>query len=88
MANSDRPLYPNQSIHNGYSFASVTPDDNADLPTLQAALYVGTSGDVTVVDGEGNEVTFQNVRDGSWMPIRVNRVKATGTNATGIVAVY
>lgn len=84
----NRPLFPNQAIHNGYRFAEVTPSDSTDLTTTGAALYVGNGGDVVVVSLEGNEVTFENVRDGSWMPIQVARVKSTGTTATGIVAVY
>lgn len=81
-----QPMSSNQAIHNGYDFASVTPSDVTDLNG--AALYIGTGGDVAVESENGNQVTFQNVDDGSWMPIRVNKVLATGTTATGIVAIY
>jgi hypothetical protein len=50
-------------------------------------LYIGTSGDVTVTTVGGNDVTFANVPVGV-LPIRVKRVWATGTSATGIIAIW
>ncbi|MES2462069.1 MAG: hypothetical protein V4671_15905 [Armatimonadota bacterium] len=71
------------------SFAAVTPDDDTDLPTAPCnGLWVGSDGDVAVVDRDGNEATFANVPGGSILPVRAVRVLATGTTATGIVAGY
>jgi len=57
-----------------------------------SALYVGGGGDVSVimknVEGViGNTVRFSNVPDGSFLPVIVDYVAATGTTATSIVAI-
>lgn len=75
----------NQAINNGYDFAAVTKSDVTDLQG--AALYIGTGGDLVVESENGNEVTFANVPDGSFMPVRVSKVKAA-TTASDIVAIY
>ena len=66
--------------------AALSPDDNADLAQVTRALWVGTSGDVSVVLKSGDAVTFKNAT--GWMPMRVARLMATGTSATGIVGVW
>ena len=66
----------------GDAFA-VTPSDATHLHAN--ALFVGTSGDVTVVTEAGTTVTFKNVPTGSILPVRVSQVKSTGTTASDIV---
>ena len=66
--------------------AAVSPSDAADLDHLSRALFIGGEGDVAVVTKGGEEVTFVAAR--GWLPGRIARVKATGTTATGIVAVW
>lgn len=68
--------------------AAVTPNDSADLATRSRAIYVGTGGDVAVVMAGGEAVTFAGILGGSLLPVRVDRVKATGTTASNIVAVW
>jgi hypothetical protein len=54
-------------------------------------LYVGdVSGgtDVKVTMESGNEATFKGVTAGSFLPVLVTRVHATGTTATQILALY
>lgn len=66
---------------------AVTPNDSLDLPAAPCrALYIGASGNVSVVIG-GNTVTFAGVPSGV-LPIRASRVRSTGTTATNIVALY
>lgn len=69
---------------------AVTPDDNSDLGNVTRAIYVGdVSGgtDLTVVMfGDGVTVQFTGLVAGTIIPIRVSRVKATGTTVSGIVA--
>ena len=65
---------------------AVTPNDSANLAQFPAALYVGGTGDVTVDMANGGTVTFTNVPDGTFLPILVKRVYATGTAATDIIA--
>lgn len=72
-----------------WTAAAVTPAD-ADLPTLPTkGLYVGGAGNVAVVmAGGGAAVTFSGVSAGTVLAIRVDRVNATNTTATAIVALY
>lgn len=51
-----------------------------------AVLYVGGTGNVAVETVGGDQVTFVGVVAGSWMPVKVNKVLATGTDATDILA--
>ena len=63
----------------GFNAAPVTPDDGTDLPISSRALYIGTSGDVTVTMVGGGTVTLKAVPVGV-LPLRVARVLATGTS--------
>ena len=66
---------------------AVTPSDATEIPVTRA-LYVGTAGNITVqmADGQDN-VLFPNVPVGV-ISIQVQKVYATGTGASGIVALY
>jgi hypothetical protein len=75
----------NNEITSATRFIAVTPDNDTVLPAWVRCLYVGTSGNVTVV-GEQDEVTFSNVPNGTLLPVQVNKVKSTGTTASDIVA--
>lgn len=66
---------------------NTTPDDNADLTYVSRALNVATSGDVRVTT-LGGDVATVHIAAGGAFPIRVTRVWATGTTATGILVMY
>jgi hypothetical protein len=66
---------------------AVTPDDDTDLTTAADALYIGTTGDLSVITIGGDTVTFANVPAGMVLPVSVLRVKATNTTASDIVAI-
>jgi len=74
--------------------ASVTPSNTADIPSVTGGenngcvLYVGGAGTVKVLTVGGDEVTFTGVQAGTFMPVQVVRVYATGTSATSIVALW
>jgi hypothetical protein len=65
----------------------VSPSDSADLPFMPRALYVGTAGTLSVllIDG-ATTVNLGAVAAGTLLPLRVNRVRSTGTGASNIVA--
>ena len=69
----------------GYGLA-VTPSDSTVLPFCRA-LYIGGGGNLTVRD-INDTVLYSNVQAGSILPIQVDQVRATGTTATNIVALY
>ena len=68
--------------------AAVTPSDSAALPVASKRLWVGGAGNVTVVTVGGSTVTYTGVPAGTYLQVRANQVKATGTTATNIVAEY
>lgn len=68
---------------------AVTPSDTVALVAPSRWLYVGVSGDVTVdMATTGATILFKAVPAGELLPISVIRVRATGTTATQIVALY
>lgn len=71
-----------------YSHAvAVTPSDSAALASPARALFVGGAGTLTI-DTTGGEtsVLFSSVPAGATIILGVTKVHATGTTATGIVA--
>lgn len=68
------------------AFEPVVPSDttNLDLPAI--GLNVATAGNVRIRDLRDEDVTIYCVA--GWNPAPCKRVWATGTTATGIVAVY
>ena len=64
---------------------TITPNDAADIGFVTRGLWVGGAGNISVVMMDGQTVTLNNVAAGTLLSVRVNRVRATGTTATGIV---
>lgn len=62
----------------------ITPDDGADLGVAVRALNVAAAGAVRVTTVD-DTVASVFVAAGTAFPVRVKRVWATGTTATGIV---
>lgn len=73
-----------------WTAAAVSPNDGADLPRVATrALYIGGGdGTLSVVMSGGGTVAFAGLATGQIYPFRVDRVNATGTGATNIVALY
>lgn len=67
-------------------FVAVTPHDTSEIPQTRY-LYVGGSGDLVCQNRAGTNITFTALPIG-WHPIRTKLVRATGTTATDIVALY
>jgi hypothetical protein len=65
---------------------AVVPTDGLDIPICRA-LYVGTTGNISVRMADGQSVVFTAVAVGIF-PIQVDRVNATNTTASNIVAMY
>ena len=72
----------------GVDAVAVTPNDGADLAVVPARfLLISVAGALKVTMASGNQVTIPNVPVGQ-LNLQVTRVWATGTAATGIIAVY
>lgn len=62
----------------------ITPDDGADLASVTRGLMVSAAGDVAVTFRDGSTVTLPGLSPGVIYPLRVTRVLASGTTATGV----
>lgn len=69
---------------------AITPHNTNNIGTyLPKAIYVGTGGNITMqLEKDSAAVLFSNIPDGSILPVRPRIVKATGTTASGIVALF
>lgn len=68
--------------------AAVTTSDSTDLSDVTRFLFVGGAGALTVIMQDGTTAVFTGVIAGSVLPIACSRVKATGTTATNITAMW
>lgn len=84
------------NLPNSFPFqngVAATPSDTVDLPVITRGIYVGGAGDLTVnlagQDGSlSNPVLFKAVPVGTTLWIKATRVKATGTTATDLTALW
>jgi hypothetical protein len=68
---------------------AVTTSDSADLPSAPCrGLYIGVTGDVAVQMPQTGTAVFKAVPAGTVLPVVVQRVMATSTTATNILALY
>ena len=74
--------------------ASVTPSDTASIPSVSGGtnngcvLYVGSAGNLRVQTVGGDDVTFNNINTGAFIPVQIVKVYATGTTASNILALW
>lgn len=73
----------------GVDAVAVTPSDDNDLPGGMArAIWTGSGGAIRITTRRGNVATFGNVPAGEILAMWCRRVHASGTDATGILAIY
>jgi hypothetical protein len=71
------------------NLAAIVPNDTTPLPWVTRFIYVGVTGDIVLVaNGNGVTVTLKAVPAGAIIPVRAKLVKATGTTATNLVALW
>lgn len=80
--------YPTSLTAPARDAAAIVPNDTVDLPFLPRAVYVGQTGTVVARLASGGAVTLLNAQAGSFLPIRAAGINATGTTATGLVALW
>jgi hypothetical protein len=68
---------------------AITPHDTNALTDIPKALYVGTGGNIAMrgVDGAADQA-WKNVPAGAILPFRAQYVRATGTTAADLLALY
>lgn len=68
---------------------AVTPHDGNALADIPKALYIGTGGSIAMRGvGAASDTSWKNVPSGSLLPFRAQYVRATGTTAADILALY
>lgn len=69
---------------------AITPSDTANLPGGTArGLYTGAGGAIVLrMDDSAITLTLTGVPAGQILPLTTSRVLATGTTATGLIALY
>lgn len=76
---SQNPLWPAEVLVN------ITPSDT-DTTNVFRQIYVGISGDISVVTTHGDNIVFKNAVAGTTIgPFFLAKVKATGTTASNLV---
>jgi type 1 fimbria pilin len=71
------------------SAIAVVPSDTTALTDIPKALYVGTGGTVTMRGVNGSvDTVWKNVANGTILPFRARYVRATGTSAADLLALY
>jgi len=69
----------------GERFADVT---KSDVTTFEeSTIFVGTAGNVSVKNSDGDTVVFKNIANGSFLPILVTQV-LDATTAADIIRIY
>jgi hypothetical protein len=79
ITSSKSPLHVNAATGG----AAITPSDSTVVDFN--GIYVGGAGNLTVTLLNGTDVTLTAVIVGQIYPLRVTKVKATGTTATNLV---
>lgn len=71
------------------SAVAIAPSDSTAIPDIPKALYIGTGGNLTLRGvKDTSDSVWKNVPSGAILPIRAQFVRATGTTATDILALY
>lgn len=65
---------------------AITPSDTEEFVYVTRGIYVGGTGNVTVLMQDGSTVLFAAVPTGVILPVKAARVNSTGTTATNLVA--
>lgn len=63
----------------------ITPHASTNFTRRARAFYVGTAGDVTIVNADGTTCLLKAVPAGSLIPAECIRINAVGTTANDLV---
>jgi hypothetical protein len=67
----------------------IMPDDATPLSSVPKALYIGNGGDIAMRGaGDTADSVWRNVPSGAVLPFRALYVRATGTTADAMLALY
>ncbi|MGE0776195.1 MAG: hypothetical protein AB7G25_17725 [Sphingomonadaceae bacterium] len=88
MADNFSTLGDSPSAPSTYALA-VTPHDSNALTDIPKALFVGTGGNIMMRGKNGTaDQLWKNVPSGAILPFRAQYIRATGTTAADLLALY
>lgn len=65
---------------------AITPHDVNEVAIIPKGIYVGTGGNVTLRGVGGTaDVVYRNLPDASYINVRTQFVRATGTTAADLI---
>ena len=64
---------------------TIVPSDTDELAYATRAVYVGSGGDVAAETVGGDVILLRNTQPGVIYPLRLVRVRATGTTAADLI---
>jgi hypothetical protein len=68
---------------------AVTAHDTNPLTDIPKAIFVGTTGNITMRGvGGGSDTVWKNIPSGTTIPFRAQYIRSTGTTAADILALY
>ena len=75
------------SINSPEAYLNVTPSDTVNMPFRCRVVWCGAGGNIAFMGRDGVTVcTMTGVPGNQWVLLRTNRIMATGSTATGILA--
>jgi hypothetical protein len=78
-------ITPSNSTIYGYQAGAAGGNTaNEDI----CGIWVGSSGNMNIVDQDGNTTLISNIQNGTFLPISPKQILSTSTTATNILAFY
>ena len=75
-----------ESTNPSYRVFPCVPSDSVNFTAEVRQLYIGSGGNLTVVNQDNSTATFVGLLSGSFVgPFFIKRVNATGTTCTNIL---
>lgn len=75
------PIVPSDTVD-----ISADSTNNPDGYLVCSGIFVGTGGNIALVEAGGSVTTFKNIANGQFLPVSARRVNATNTTATDLIA--
>lgn len=76
------------SIFVPVAWVSITKSDSTVYDPVMRGCWVGTTGDLAVMDAKGNITTIPGVLGGTLIPGYFQKIMGTNTTAGSLCAVY
>jgi hypothetical protein len=83
---SDYRNYGSNPTSPAIGYESVVPSDSVNLAFPCRGVYIGGTGNLSLISPNGETVTLVGLIGGQIYPFAATRIRATGTTATDILA--